>query len=126
MKKVCSIIFSYDLEALKLILFASSILWSLLLLWPGETFGRPTYEMMSKVMDEITWGVAFLLHGVIGLSSRISKIKGVLYVNNLMGSFLWLGSSVLMLLSVYPPPAAISGELVLSLASVWLFIRTDS
>ena len=124
MTKFWYTIFSYDLSAIRLVLFLSSILWGILLLWPGETFNRPTYEMMSMVMRETFWGIAFLIHGITGFWS--SSSTKLMYANNLLGSFLWLGSSILMLFSVYPPPAAISGELILSLASVWLFIRTDS
>lgn len=123
------VIATVDLTAVKLVLIPSSILWALLLLWPGLTFDRPTYSIMRELFNENIWGFLFGIHGWIlahFVYDTNTKWRTVYYLNNFLGCLLWSSSSLMMLFSVYPPPAAISGELVLSLASIWLFLRTDS
>ncbi len=45
--------------------FAGACLfWFLLLIWPGDTFGRPTYNGMANVMPEQAWALALLVSSV--------------------------------------------------------------
>lgn len=117
-----------DTKGVELVLAFSSLLWFILLIWPGSTFDRPTYQGMAGVMQENTWAVAFLIHGAGLLYLMRDKMKNLLlrYLNNFLGGLLWVSSSLLMLFAISPPPAAISGELILSLGSLWVFLRTDT
>lgn len=121
------ILFFGDTKGVELVLALSSILWFVLLIWPGETFSRPTYVAMAKIMTEEAWALSFLTHGVGLLYFMRDKSVNLYmrYINNFLGGLLWVSSSLMMLFAITPPPAAISGELILSIGSLWVFIRTD-
>lgn len=54
----------------RIVLAASEFLWAVLLLWPGDTFARPTYGHMAMVMVEEAWGVVQAsTNGVLGVPS---------------------------------------------------------
>ena len=122
-----TIFFAGSLHSARVILAVAEMLWAISLFWPGETFGRPTYHIMSMVADEILWGYVFFCSSMIQWCIVVG--------NNLSGkvamwfaawnSSLWLFVCGSMYLSVYPPPAAISGEAALALAAVWIFLRTN-
>ena len=124
--RLAHIAFYSDLHATRFTLGLAEILWSITLLWPGDTFGRPTYTVMSRVMSEESWGFIFLLSGITQFS--------ILFSGDFHGRFsilfagwnaaLWWFVVVAMYLSVFPPPAAISGELALSVAALWVYIRS--
>jgi Na+/citrate or Na+/malate symporter len=80
---------------------------------------------MSKFANETTWAILFGLQGLAGLYSIIhkSRDKLLLVTDAVLGCMLWTGSCVAMLLSVYPPPAAISAEIVAAIMSWWILVR---
>ncbi len=114
-----------SLTTLRLNLAVASILWGLLLFWPGETFSRPTYSLMGKFASEHIWAALFLLQGLVALYSVIYRVKSkiMLMSDGILGCILWTGSCIAMLLSVYPPPAAISAEITAAITSWWILIR---
>ena len=119
------VLFDSDLIITRLLLGFSEVMWSILLLWPGETFSRPTYHVMSEVMPEEAWGALFLVTGAVQFT-----IVGMEHFHSMFARYfacwnacLWVFTVVGMFLSVYPPPAAISGEVALMLAAIWIWIR---
>lgn len=114
-----------DPSAVRFVLALGAVLWGIMLLWPGATFDRPTYTLMARFASEETWGGLFLTQGLFSAYSLIfteARKRACLLLDGVLGSMLWLGSCVCMLLSVYPPPAAISGEIALAAASWWNLI----
>ena len=114
-----------DLVATRVSLAIGEFLWAVMLLWPGETFDRPTYKVMSHVMTEEAWGVVLLLSS----ATQITIVAGEYFHCGLARAFagwnamLWGFLCVSMLMSVSPPPAAIGGELALAFAAFWVWVR---
>jgi hypothetical protein len=118
-------LFDSDLIASRLMLAIAELLWSTLLMWPGDTFTRPTYTGMAHVMHEEAWALVFL----VSAATQFSIVIQADYHCRLARYFaawnavLWAFCVVSMLMSVYPPPAAISGEIALTLAAAWIWLR---
>lgn len=121
-----------DLSMAKLTLSMASILWGILLFWPGDTFGpsRHTYSLMAEWMSEHTWATLFILHGFISSWAVIWCRKDAWLVigDCVLGGLLWTCSCSLMMCAYLPndpPPAAISAEIVLAILSWWFLIRNE-
>lgn len=114
-----------DLIASRVSLSIAEFMWAVMLLWPGDTFGRPTYTAMAYVMHEGAWGLILLLSA----ATQITIVMMETYHNYFSRLFaawnacLWVFLVVSMMLSVSPPPAAIGGEVALALAAVWIWVR---
>ena len=109
----------------RLLMGVAEFLWFLLLMWPGGTFGRPTYAHMAQVMSEESWALVFFLSSVTQFTIVVRRdfhcwLARYFAAWNMV---LWVYVVGSMLLSVYPPPAAISAEITLALASVWIWAR---
>jgi hypothetical protein len=122
---VSKALFDTDLIMTRLLLAMSEFGWGVMLLWPGDTFGRPTYAAMARVMHEEAWAGLFLVTSAMQLSIVIlddyhSRFARYFAAYN---AALWWYVVVGMLCSVYPPPAAIAGEISLSVASFWIWFR---
>ncbi len=124
-RRLSVILWGSDLIATRFFLASASLMWSFLLFWPGDTFARPTYSLMSKFAGEITWAILFGVQGLAGIYSIIHKSRNhlLLISDAALGCALWTGSCVAMLLSVYPPPAAISAEIIAAIMSWWVLVR---
>jgi hypothetical protein len=120
------LIYSSDLYATRAMLGFAELVWALALFWPGETFDRPTYKIMAQVASESTWAAAFLVTGLLQwgilLSGRYHDRLVLVFA--CWNSALWTFSTIAMYLSVYPPPAAISGELAMAVGACWVLVRT--
>jgi hypothetical protein len=98
--------------------------WAIMLLWPGDTFDRPTYAYMATTMSEEFWGIVFLISGIIQLTIVLKN-----YINLWSWYFagwnfcLWAYVVSSMLASVNPPPAAIGGEIALAFSAGWIWLR---
>ena len=119
------ILFNADLQAVRIMLAWGAIFWSLMLFWPGNTFDRPTYHIMSHYASEAVWAAAFGVQGVVMMWSLLSgkHSKLTLISDAVLGCILWTASCLCMLASVYPPPAAISAEITSAVASWWVLVR---
>lgn len=115
-----------DLIATRIALAMGEFAWAVMLLWPGTTFDRPTYYMMSLIANEETWGFVLLLSCVTQLSivimgdftSRFAKYFAA------WNATAWIFIGVVSpLLSVSPPPAAMGGEMALACSALWVWIR---
>lgn len=114
-----------DTEVVRMLISVASLMWSFLLFWPGDTFARPTYTLMAEFGSEHVWGTLFLVQGLAGVFSILYNCKKIciLVLDSILGCILWTGSCVAMVLSVYPPPAAISAEIIVAWFSWWLLLR---
>ena len=118
-------LFDSDLIAARLLLALAEMFWAIGLLWPGDTFGRPTYTMMSQIAPENCWAVVFLVTSVVQyriISPGWHGTKGA-WVFSCFNAGLWVLVNFCMFASVYPPPAAISGELALAVGALWVAAR---
>ncbi len=124
--RLIHLIYLSDLHATRFLLALAEICWSASLAWPGDTFGRPTYTMMSRLASEEAWAVVFGITGIIQFAllytGRYHSRAAVAFAG--WNSVLWCYVVAAMYLSVYPPPAAISGELALAWGAMWVFARS--
>ena len=76
-------------------------------------------------MSESLWGLLFALTAWTQWSLVIIGDFRCAFVRYFAAwnATLWLTVTATMYLSVYPPPAAISGETALALAACWIFTR---
>lgn len=125
LKELSYTLWDSDLLVSRVTLALAEFCWAVMLLWPGDTFGRPTYDYMSKVMSEELWGVIFLISSVTQITVVLLGDTHSRFSRYFAGwnACLWGYTVVSMLLSVYPPPAAIGGEISLGFAAVWIWIR---
>lgn len=125
-KRLMYIALKGNLHSIRLTLAIAEVFWVVSLLWPGDTFSRPTYAVMGQIMGELGWGVVFLgtsvcQWGILLIGSYHSRFSQVFAAWNML---LWCFVVTSMYMSVYPPPAAISGEAALALAAGWIFVRS--
>ena len=124
-KRICRAVFDSDLIATRILLSIAEGLWAIMLWWPGDTFGRPTYAHMAQVMSEDAWGLVFALSAI----TQITIVGQGHFTKDYARTFagwnaaLWTYVVLSMLKSVYPPPAAIAGEITLMFAACWVWLR---
>ena len=118
-------LFDSVLIATRLALFIAEALWTVMLFWPGDTFDRPTYSEMARLAPEMMWAAAFGISAVLQICVVIYQQchKSWAHTFACWNAALWCASVVLMLKSVYPPPAAIGGEVALAVSALWIAIR---
>ena len=123
--RVAVAIFDSDLIATRLLLAFAEFLWAVMLFWPGETFDRPTYHLMAALAPENAWACAFGATSYLQLYIVLNGRQHTLWAHYfaLWNSLLWAVVVGSMLLSVYPPPAAIAGEISLMVAAAWVWVR---
>ncbi len=123
--RVAAAIFDSDLIATRLLLAFAEFLWAAMLFWPGNTFDRPTYLLMATLAPENIWACAFGITSYLQLHIVLSERQHTLWAHYfaLWNSLLWAVVVGSMLLSVYPPPAAIAGEISLMVAAAWVWVR---
>lgn len=127
------ILWHADLEATRFSLACGSLLWAILLFWPGDLFtpARHTYVLMSLVAPEELWGALFALQGFVMLYSLLWGYKSRLsfVVDAFLGCVLWTAATVACFIAhyqsigTYQPPAAMSYEVMGALASWWCLVR---
>lgn len=124
-RHVAAALFDSDLIATRILLGLAEAFWAVTLWWPGESFARAVYGDMAVVMHEDAWGLVFALSAVTQLTlvalGKFHCVGAFLFAG--WNFVLWFFVSVSILFSVYPPPSAISGELVLTLAAGWIWLR---
>lgn len=124
--KLWWLIYRSDLYGTRFLLGLAEFAWAVALFWPGETFGRPTYHGMQVVMSEVAWAGVFLLTSIVQwgllLYREYHTKRAVVFA--FYNTALWVFCVVSMYMSVYPPPAAISGEFALAVGAGWIFVRS--
>lgn len=118
-------LFDSDLIATRLALFLAEALWATMLFWPGDTFERPAYSAMGQYAPEVVWACAFGVSAVLQLSIVLYQQCAAMWARlfAIWNAALWLAAVVLMIAGVYPPPAAIGGEIALAVSAVWIAAR---
>ena len=120
-----SALFESDLIATRLSLAVAELLWAVMLLWSGNTFDRPTYFWMSQFGSETLWALVFLVSGLyqgyIVAAQKVRTRQAELFA--WFNAVVWCCTVGFMLASVYPPPAAIGGEVSLAVAALWIAAR---
>ena len=124
----------------RFLLTFGALLWALFLLWPSVLFTetRTTYQYMSMIASEEVWGVLFLVQGLFSLNTLLHthQDKTTLWMDAVLGCVLWTASTVACFSAHWPIhipfddaiwqvawPAAISGELMLTMAAWWNLVR---
>lgn len=118
-------LFDSDLIATRLALALAELLWALMLAWPGDTFARPTYSLMRWIAPEAAWAIAFLLTSILQyviVADGACRTRWARWFAT-WNALLWVTTIAAMLLSIYPPPAAIGGEVALMVSAVWIWAR---
>lgn len=126
------IIWQSDLLSVRFAIALGSLFWAILLLWPGELFVplRTTYRLMSQIAPEHMWGIAFLIHSACAFATLFFHKTRLLFLGDAVwGVVLWTAATIACFAShwqlnvIYSPPAAMSAEISLMLASWWWLIR---
>lgn len=118
-------LFDTDLVATRLTLFVAEALWAVMLFWPGATFEREVYAVMREVTTESAWALVFAVTAAFQLTIVVTQDYESRFARyfSAWNATLWVFSVSSMLASVYPPPAAIGGEMALACAAVWIWLR---
>jgi hypothetical protein len=125
-KSLSRALWDTDLIGIRCTLALSELMWAVMLLWPGDTFTRPTYAHMAMLWNEEIWALVMLTSAVTQLTivlqddlhSRFARYFAA------YNAVLWVYIGIVSpLLSVYPPPAAMGGEMALAIASFWIWLR---
>ena len=124
--RVLRIAFYGNQHSARFLLALAETIWFIALAWPGDTFERPTYSVMAGIAPESVWAGVFLASAFCQWSiffngNYHAKLSVIFSGWNMV---LWWFVSVSMYLSVYPPPAAISGELALAFGASWVYVRS--
>lgn len=119
------LIWDSDLIASRFTLALSEFLWASMLLWPGDSFERPVYHNLKYFAIEELWGSIFLITGILQLSIVFSKDLHSTFARifSAYNAFLWLFVIGGIVVSVFPPPAALGGEMALTVTAVWIWLR---
>ena len=118
-------IFESDLVAARLMLFMGELCWAIMLWWPGDTFLRPTYDHMGQVTGELIWATAFTITAALQLYIVLFELydRPAARLFAWWNAALWVSVVLLMLASVYPPPAAIGMEISGMVGACWIAVR---
>ena len=109
----------------RLTLALGEFCWAVMLFWPGNTFDRPTYSHMHSVMTEEWWACLFLWSAFTQVYIVVKDRYHTFWSWQFAGwnFLLWFYTVCSMLASVYPPPAAIGGEIALTVSAGWIWLR---
>lgn len=125
LRNLSNALFDTDLISTRITLAVAEVLWALMLFWPGDTFVRQTYEIISGMMSETAWAFTFLISGILQMSivlfNQYGRPWAQVFAN--WNAVLWVFVVGASLMSVYPPPAAMGGEIALACAAVWVWAR---
>jgi hypothetical protein len=115
-----------NMHSARFLLALAELIWFITLAWPGDTFDRPTYSVMSQIAPEMVWAAMFLTAACFQWSILLSGTYHgrVAVAFAFWNSLLWWTVVLSMYMSVTPPPAAISGELALAFGATWVFVRS--
>lgn len=124
-KSVSRMLWDTDLIATRITLALGEFFWAVMLLWPGDTFDRPTYAHMAMVANEELWGVVFLISCITQITIVLLDDLHSRFARYFAGwnAVLWTYTVISMMISIYPPPAAVGGEIALGFAAMWIWVR---
>jgi len=122
---IAAALFDSDLVATRLTLAVAEAFWALMLWWPGDSFTRPTYAGMAAIAPELCWAALFTVSALVQASIVVERSFDSKHARWFawFNAALWVYVMGAALLSVYPPPAAMGGEMALVCAAVWIAVR---
>lgn len=103
-----------------------AITWGIILMLPGDLFaGIARYQFASKVFPDWLWGLLYFFFGILLLFPIPSWLHK--HLHWVLFS-LWLGMTVLSLLSTFSPPTLLIASLVFVIAMfhAGLFLQSRS
>lgn len=112
----------------RFVLALSELVWGITLIFWGAAhnlFQRPTYKYMDLIGNEYGWGVVFLLSAALQMTIVLTDDLHSLFSKYFAGfnAVLWVTTTAGCFLAVYPPPSAMSGEVALTCAACWIWVR---
>ena len=125
-RRTAAALFNTPIGGTRFILGLAELIWAFSLFWPGDTFNRETYYIMSEIFGESTWATLFLFSGSTQIWLVINNHMDDHWfsrVFSLWNSIFWCIVVASIYLSISPPPAAISGETALAIGSLWIWLR---
>jgi hypothetical protein len=125
MRALSAALWDTELISARITLSMGEVAWAVMLFWAGELFSRPTYKVMSHVMGEEAWGVVFMLSAATQITIVLLDDFHSIFARYFAAwnACLWVFVVWSMLASVSPPPAAIGGEIALSISACWIWVR---
>lgn len=125
-KHISYLVFFSDLHSARFLLFLAELFWCISLIWPGTTFERPTYKIMSMIGPEEAWAMVFGISASLQIYLILTQNYFSKFAQFFAGwnAIFWSLIVISIYNSVTPPPSAISGEISLAIAAAWVFVRS--
>lgn len=122
--RVYKVLVESDMIALRFLIAEASILWWVLLAFGGN-YEIPVFDLLRQFYGPTAVGGLFLGHGLSSFIALFSKhhIRYFNLFSDMLGSVLWTGCAVFLMLSEHPMPAHLSAEVSLALGSWWCLVR---
>ena len=120
------LIWDSDLVGSRFTLAMAELLWGTMLLLPGDSFNRDIYDAIKTLATEQTWAFIFIASCIIQMYIILSNDLHSIFARifSMFNAFLWvLVVGSIFILRYPPPPAAMSGELALTITAIWIYIR---
>jgi hypothetical protein len=118
-------LFDSDLIGARLIIAMAEFFWFVMLIWPGDTMTRSPYRLMAALMPEDYWAMVFLascFFQTLIVITEAYHARASRYFS-VFNAFMWVYVVASILMSIYPPPAAIAGEIAIAIAAMWIWLR---
>lgn len=118
-----------DIRGCQFWIASASLLWAMLLFWPGETFSRPVYAAMAEIAREEVWASIFAFYSITEMmkvfkpTTEVSLGVGIDMATSVIGCAVWAASAVCLFIS--PLPGALAPHFVMAVGSWWILVRTD-
>lgn len=92
---------------------------------PDTAYKISLFKGMEYLLPEAVWALLFLLHGTLALFCCITHRKDLItfIFDVTFGMLLWNTATVALIISSLIIPAHLSAQIILSLCTLWLFIR---
>lgn len=120
-----------DTRPATIIVILAGYIWTALLMLPGETIARPTYLHMREVIEtDLGWAAVFFVVATLQVWRLFALTTGRSrwgdFVLKVMACGVFTFTSLACLTSLTPTPAAMAGDVAVTLASVWDLLRFDT
>jgi len=125
LKSLSFAIWDCDSSLVRLVLTINSLVWATLLLLPGSTFERLPYVNMAAIMSETAWSFAFLFLAVLQLGDLFlaNKFEAFTILLSTVVALFYTTVTMLILLALHPPTAALAGQIALAIGAIWISVR---
>lgn len=122
------LLFTSSLACTRFTLGLAEVLWGISFIWSRGAPHHGAYDYLTYLMPLEYWGVLFLVTGVcqwvVLFMRQYHQTPSVVFSG--FNAILWVSVSVAIYSTSYPPQAALSGDLALTFAACWVFIRSGT